>query len=42
MVGVYGLSFEVMLLFTIKKPANVISPVDYSQERISQEQPGFF
>jgi len=31
-VGVYGLSFEVMLLFTIKKPVNIISPVDYPQE----------
>jgi len=30
-VGVYGLSFEVMLLFTIKKPVKVISPVDYPQ-----------
>jgi len=27
-----GLSFEVMLLFTIKKPVNIISPVDYPQE----------
>jgi len=28
-IGVYSLSFEVMLLFTIKKPVSIISPVDY-------------
>jgi len=32
-VGVYGLSFEVMLLFTIKKPADVTMPVDYHHEK---------